>query len=136
MPACRLLPRAVGQERHDVRKPEAAIAPAADAEERKLAAVAEALHGIDVEMEHLRNFARGEERSKLADGHSVPRLIGGRSHKAREVATGRVRPASWGSVGVRLGRAKPYLRSRRVVRRGRGWGAVSSTHLRAHETRH
>ena len=57
-----LLLAAVRQETHHVREPEAAIAAAADTEEWELAAIAEALHGVDVEVEHLRDLARGEER--------------------------------------------------------------------------
>ena len=68
-----------GEERHHVLEAEAPVTTRADPEEGQLAAIAEALHGVHMEVEHLRHLARGEQRSEVADGHAgVPRLTGSR----------------------------------------------------------
>jgi hypothetical protein len=59
----------LGEELHHVVEAEATVAPLADAIERKLAAIAEALHRVDMEMEHLGDFRRSEHRSEFVDGH-------------------------------------------------------------------
>src|SRR3954467_919461 len=57
------------EERHDVLEPEPPVTTLAHAIERQLAAVTQPLHGVDVQVEHLRDFARGEHRSEIADSH-------------------------------------------------------------------
>ena len=64
----------LGEELHHVVEPEATIAPLADAIERKLAAIPEPLHGVDVEMEHLGDFGRREHRPEFVDGHG-PHMV-------------------------------------------------------------
>ena len=58
-----------GKERDHVFHAEAAIAPLADAVERKFAAVAEALDGVDVKVEQLGHLTRREHRSEFVDCH-------------------------------------------------------------------
>ena len=48
---------------------EAAIASLADAIERQLPAVTQALHRVDMQVEHLGDLGRGEHRSQFVDGH-------------------------------------------------------------------
>src|SRR4051794_3552447 len=50
------------QELHHVVKTEATVAPLADAEERQLAAVAQALDGVDVQMKQVRYFTCRQHR--------------------------------------------------------------------------
>ena len=64
----------LGEELHHVIEPEAAVTALADPIERKLAAIPEPLHGIDVEMEHLGDFGRREHRPEFVDGHG-PHMV-------------------------------------------------------------
>ena len=57
------------QKFHDVVEAEPSVTTLAYAVERQLAAVTEPLHGVDVQVEHLRDFARREHRSEIADSH-------------------------------------------------------------------
>jgi hypothetical protein len=57
------------EEAENVLEPEATIATLADPVERELAAVAEPLDRIDVEMKHLRDFGGGKHRSDFVDCH-------------------------------------------------------------------
>jgi hypothetical protein len=57
------------EEAQDVVKTEPTIAALADPIERELAAVAQALDRVDVEMKHLRDLGGGEHRSEFVDGH-------------------------------------------------------------------
>ena len=49
--------------------PESTVAALADAEERQLAAIAETLDGVDVQVKHLRYFGRGEQLPDLVRHH-------------------------------------------------------------------
>ena len=53
------------EERGDVFRAEAAIAPLADSVEGQLAPIAQSLDGIHVEMEQLGHFTRREHRSQF-----------------------------------------------------------------------
>ena len=66
--AGRALP-VLGEEPHHVFEAEPSVAALADAIERKLPAIAEPLHRIDMEVEHLGHFGRREHRSEFVDGH-------------------------------------------------------------------
>ena len=57
------------EELHHVVEAEAAIAPLADAIEGQLAPIAETLHRVDVEVQHVRDLARGEHRPELVGDH-------------------------------------------------------------------
>ena len=59
----------LGQELHDVVEPEPTIATLAHPVERQLAAIAEPLHRVDMQMEHVSDLGRGEHRSQFVDGH-------------------------------------------------------------------
>ena len=64
-----------GQECHHVIEPEATVAPLADAVERKLSPVTEALHRVDMEVQHLCDLARGEHRAELMDSRGRHRGV-------------------------------------------------------------
>jgi len=49
--------------------PEAPIAALHDAEERKLAAIAKSLHGVDVEVQHLGHLSGREESAAFVLDH-------------------------------------------------------------------
>src|SRR5688572_9357880 len=57
------------QELHHVVKTEAAVAPLADAEEWQLAAVAQALDRIDVQVKQVCYFTGRQHRPELVDSH-------------------------------------------------------------------
>jgi hypothetical protein len=59
----------LGEKPHHVVQSEATIAPLADAIERKLPAIAETLHGVDMKVEHIGDFGRGEHRPEFVNGH-------------------------------------------------------------------
>ena len=59
----------LGEELHDVVQSKPAIATLADAIERKLAAIAEPLHRVHVQVQHVGDFGRGEHRSQFVYGH-------------------------------------------------------------------
>jgi hypothetical protein len=55
------------KEAHYVIESEPSIAALADPIERELATVAQSLHRVHVEMEHLRDFGGGEHRPEFVD---------------------------------------------------------------------
>ena len=57
------------EEAENVLEPKPTIATLADPIERELAAVAEPLDRVDVEMKHLRDFGGGKHRSDFVDSH-------------------------------------------------------------------
>ena len=57
------------EEGHHVLKTEAAVPPLADTIERQLTTVAEALDRVDMQVEKLGDFARGEHRTKVVGCH-------------------------------------------------------------------
>src|SRR5437867_1213177 len=65
----------VVEETADILEQEASIAALAHAVVLQLAAVAEALHRIDVEMEHLRDFGGGEHLPKLVQCHRAHPVV-------------------------------------------------------------
>src|SRR4026209_2044087 len=102
----------LGEELHHVVEAEAAVAPLADAIERQLATVTKALHRVDVQVEHLGDFGRGEHRSEFVYGHGP--------HVASLRALGdEFAPLGWpgvgcgslmgGMLGWAEGVAKPYF---------------------------
>ena len=48
---------------------EAAVTALADAEEGELAPITEPLHGVDVQVQHLGDFRRGEQLTDLVHNH-------------------------------------------------------------------
>ena len=91
------------QELHDVVESEPTIAALAHAVERKLAAIAQPLHRVDVQVKHVGNFGRGEHRSQFVDGHRCHVVCSLALHAISTVRVpgvfrGRVRPAAWRSV--------------------------------------
>ena len=63
------------EELHHVVEPEPAVPALADAIERQLTSVAQALHGVHVEVEHLGDFGRSEHRSQFVDGHRCHTVV-------------------------------------------------------------
>ena len=57
------------EELHDVVEAKPTIAALAHAIERELAAIAQPLHRVDVQMKHVGNFGCGEHRSQFVYGH-------------------------------------------------------------------
>ena len=114
------------EEAAHVLQEEAAVAALADLVVLELAAVAEALHGVDVEMEHLRDFGGGEHLAELSDchgGHALGRLSScGRSDPARH-RIAPYRPAPRG--------AKPYFGQVRGSTLERGAVRASTVRLGA-----
>src|SRR3954453_5403902 len=68
-PAGRARSAVVVEEAADILEQEASITALAHAVVLELAAVAEALHRVDVEMEHLRDLSGGEHFPKLVQCH-------------------------------------------------------------------
>jgi hypothetical protein len=105
------------EEAEDVVEPEPSVAALANPIERELAAVAQPLHRVDVEMQHLRDFGGREHRSEFVDchrGHCHRLPFDHLQHlptRARPVLTGAVRLVADENVGVRGGRGKPYFGS-------------------------
>src|SRR4051794_27904990 len=103
----------LGEELHHVVEAEATVAPLADAIEGKLAAIAEPLHRIHVEMEHLGDLGRRQHRPELVDGHRphvVVAFLYARMASAHEgwpgVGCGSLMGGAWGWL---RSVAKPYF---------------------------
>jgi hypothetical protein len=60
---------ASSQELHHVVEPEPAITALADAVERELAPISKSLHGVDVQVQQLGDFTRGEHRAQVVHCH-------------------------------------------------------------------
>src|SRR5690349_272977 len=59
----------LGQKLHDVVEAEPSVTALAYAVERQFAAVAQALYGVDVEVQKARNLACRQHRAQLVDSH-------------------------------------------------------------------
>ena len=93
----------LGEELHDVVEAKPSIAALAHAIERELAAIAQPLHRVDVQMKHVGNFGCGEHRSQFVYGHRCHVVCSLALHvistvRVPVVLRGRVRPAVQRSV--------------------------------------
>jgi hypothetical protein len=111
----RLASAVLVEEATNVLEQEASITALAHAVVLQLAAIAETLHRVDVEMEHLRDFGGGEHLPKLVQSHRahpvVPFerwtvLVSRSRHLATMLALALVVE---GKVGMGSGASKPYF---------------------------
>src|SRR6185503_14254273 len=105
----------VVEEAADILQEEPAVTALAHAVVLQLAAVAEPLHRVHVEVQHLRDFGRGQHLAQLVQSHRAHPVVafrgGGRSRRIRVPAT-EPAPASRrqnGTLGPAPDLSKPYF---------------------------